>query len=210
LKFQPDAAARRRIRAELGIPADAAVIGMVGDLIPLKGQDTLLAALPALAAEFPKLWAILVGDVRDGDAESARYAARLRALPIPQVKLIGRRDDLPAVLNAFDLLVVASTRETGPLVLLEALATGTPVVSTPVGYAPELLPPDALFPVGDVGALATRLQRWLHAQAQRQTISAQASQLAAEQLSITRMQQQIAGELAALLSPQGARPNKGK
>ena len=204
LKFQPDAAARNRIRAELGIPADAAVIGIVGDLIPLKGQDTLLAALPALAAAFPKLWAILVGDVRSSDAESARYAARLRALPIPQVKLIGRRDDLPAVLNAFDLLVVASMRETGPLVLLEALATGIPVVSTPVGYAPELLPPDALFPVGDVGALAARLQRWLHAQTQRQTISAQA--LADEQLSITRMQQQITAELAALLSQHAADP----
>jgi hypothetical protein len=60
---------------------------------------------------------------------------------------VGRRGDLPAVLNAFDLLVVASERETGPLVLLEALATGVPVVSTPVGYAPDLLPADALFPV---------------------------------------------------------------
>jgi glycosyltransferase involved in cell wall biosynthesis len=89
-------------------------------------------------------------------------------------------------------------------VLLEALATGTPVVSTPVGYAPELLPPDALFPVGDVSALAARLQRWLYAQAQRQTISAQA--LADEQLSITRMQQQIANELAALLSQHDADP----
>lgn len=206
VKFQPDAAARSRIRTELGIPTEAAVIGMVGDLIPLKGQDTLLAALPALGAEFPKLWAILVGDVRSGDAESAQYAARLRALPIPQVKLIGRRDDLPAVLNAFDLLVVASMRETGPLVLLEALATGTPVVSTPVGYAPELLPPDALFPVGDVGALAARLQYWLHAQAQRQTISAQARQLAVEQLSITRMQQQIASELTAHLWRSDASP----
>lgn len=197
-KFQPDPTARTRARAELGIPAAAAVVGMVGDLIPLKGQDTLLAALPALAAEFPNLWTILVGDVRPDDAASARYAARLRALTTAQVKLVGRRGDLPAVLNACDLLVVASERETGPLVLLEALATGVPVISTPVGYAPDLLPPDALFPGGDTGALAARLQDWLRDPVRLRTAGTRARTLACAQLSIEQMQQQVATELAAV------------
>lgn len=200
-KFQPDPAARTRVRAELGIPAEAAVVGMVGDLIPLKGQDTLLAALPALAAEFPNLWTILVGDVRDDDGESARYAARLRTLTTAQVKLIGRRGDLPAVLNACDLLVVASERETGPLVLLEALATGVPVISTPVGYAPDLLPPGALFPVGDTGALAARLRDWLRDPVRLHAAGARARTLACAQLSIERMRRQVATELAVLLPP---------
>jgi len=198
-KFQPDPAARTRVRAELGIPAAAAVVGMVGDLIPLKGQDTLLAALPGLAAEFPNLWTILVGDVRTDDAASVQYAARLRTLTPAQVMLVGRRDDLPAVLNAFDLLVVASERETGPLVLLEALATGVPVVSTPVGYAPDLLPADALFGVGNAGELADRLQQWLGDPARLAVAGEQARTLACVQLSVERMQRQVATELAALL-----------
>jgi glycosyltransferase involved in cell wall biosynthesis len=200
-KFQPDPAARTRVRAELGIPAAAAVVGMVGDLIPLKGQDSLLAALPGLAAEFPNLWTILVGDVRTDDAASAQYAARLRTLTPAQVMLVGRRGDLPAVLNAFDLLVVASERETGPLVLLEALATGVPVISTPVGYAPDLLPSDALFPVGDMGALTARLARWLGDPVRLRAAGARARSLACTESSIEQMRRQVATELAALLQP---------
>ncbi len=198
-KFRPDPAARAQIRQELGIPLNAAVVGMVGDLIPLKGQATLLAALPALAVQHPGLWAILVGDARADDAASAHYAARLQMLATGQVRLVGRRDDLPAVLNAFDLLVVASERETGPLVLLEALATGVPVVSTPVGYAPDLLPADALFGVGNAGELADRLQHWLGDPARLAVAGEQARTLACVQLSVERMQRQVATELAALL-----------
>jgi len=198
-RFRPDPAARAQIRQELGIPADAAVVGMVGDLIPLKGQATLLAALPALAVQHPGAWMILVGDARTDDAESVQYAARLRGLATTQVKMLGRRSDLPAVLNALDLLVVASERETGPLVLLEALATGVPVISTPVGYAPDLLPADALFAVGDAPALAARLANWLGDPGQLAAAGDRSRQQAVAELSMARMQQQIAAELAALL-----------
>ena len=157
-RFRPDRAARARIRAELGIDDAAPVVGMVGDLIPLKRQDTLLAALRHVQGEMPELRAILVGDARSGEAESKRYAEQLRSDARNGVLFLGRRSDLPAVLNAFDLLVVASERETGPLVLLEALATGIPVISTPVGRAPELLGPAALYPTGDASTLANLLR----------------------------------------------------
>jgi glycosyltransferase involved in cell wall biosynthesis len=72
-KFRPDPAARAQIRQELGIPLNAAVVGMVGDLIPLKGQATLLAALPALAAAASR-------SVGDPGGRCARRRRRERTL----------------------------------------------------------------------------------------------------------------------------------
>jgi glycosyltransferase involved in cell wall biosynthesis len=152
--FRSDRSARRRVRTELGILPDARVVGIVGDLIPLKGQLTFVEA----AARGPSdLHYLVVGDARPDDRESASYAAMLHDVAGPNVVFSGRRDDLGDVLNALDVLVIASDRETGPLVLLEALACGIPVLSTPVGRAPEILPTEALFPIADAGALRDRL-----------------------------------------------------
>jgi glycosyltransferase involved in cell wall biosynthesis len=190
-RFFPDAVARARIRNELGIDDAAPVIGMVGDLIPLKHQDTLLAALPQVLADAPNAWILLVGDVRPRETESARYAARLRQSRFDRVRFLGRRADLPAVLNALDLLVVASERETGPLVLLEALASGVPVISTPVGNAPDLLESAALFPIGDADALAHRLQLALASPTRRAEASAAARRTAEERLSLETFRQKV-------------------
>ena len=153
--FHPDHAARDRVRDELGIPPNARVVGIVGDLIPLKGQLTLL---DAARRGPPDARCLVVGDARPGDQESAAYAAMLRDNAGPNVMFTGRREDLADVLNSLDALVIASDRETGPLVLLEALACGIPVISTPVGRAPDLLPADRLFPAANAGALHARLE----------------------------------------------------
>jgi glycosyltransferase involved in cell wall biosynthesis len=79
-KFRPDPAARAQIRQELGIPLNAAVVGMVGDLIPLKGRRRCWLRCQPWRLQFPGLWAILVGDARADDAASAQYAARLQML----------------------------------------------------------------------------------------------------------------------------------
>ena len=98
---------------------------------------------------------------RSGDPQSQEYAERLRVAAGAGVMFPGRVEDLPALLNALNLLVVASERETGPLVLLQALASGLPVVSTPVGRATELLPQDQLFPIGDIHSLAAKINHHL-------------------------------------------------
>jgi glycosyltransferase involved in cell wall biosynthesis len=162
-RFMPDPAARQAVRHSLGIGSDELVVGMVGDLIPLKHQDMLIEAMKMLQAtpDFSPVTTLFVGAPRAGEPESGAFALELERLAGPQVRFLGRRHDIPAVLNALDLLVIASSRETGPLVLLESLACATPVISTPVGVAPDLLPPDALFPVGDARALALCLHGWL-------------------------------------------------
>lgn len=154
-QFRPDPAARAKLRCEFGILPGKKVVGIIGDLIPLKRQHTLLAAIPTGPTDTQYL---IIGDTRANDNESREYTRRLKTAAPANVIFTGHRNDIADVLNALDMLVIASERETGPLVLLEALACGVPVISTPVGRAPGLLPPENLFPVNDAAALANRLQ----------------------------------------------------
>ena len=190
--FRPDPAARTRIRTELGLSSGAFAVGMVGDLIPLKGQHTLLEAAQTDSSGARYL---VIGSARPGDDESNAYAARLHQMAGHNVIFTGRREDLPAVLNALDLLVIASTTETGPLVLLEALACGVPVVSTPVGRAPELLPPETLFPINDAAALADRLQSWRADPLRLQTAQSAARTLAEKRLRLEQFHLRVRAEV---------------
>ncbi len=177
--FRLDPMSRARMRHDLCLSEEEFVVGMVGDLIPIKGQHTLLEAarMDSIGAYY-----LVVGGTRSGDVESRAYAARLRQMAGENVIFTGRREDLPVILNALDLLVIASTTETGPLVLLEALACGVAVISTPVGRAPELLPPESLFPVGDAVALAEKVRSWRASPARRQAAGTGGRALAEERL----------------------------
>ena len=195
-RYRPSRAWGATVRKELGISGDSRVVGMVGDLIPLKGQHLLLEAL-SLAP--PGVHCVIVGAVRPDDAESERYARRLWQTAPDNVVFTGRRADLPAVLNALDVLVVASERETGPLVLLEALACGVPVISTPVGRAAELLSPEALYPVNDATALAGRIEFWLLDRQRLEGARLAARALAEERLTLDRFRAALGAEIERTL-----------
>ncbi len=197
-KFRPVPAWRAEIREALGIPGDAPVVGIVGDFIALKGQHLLLEA----AQQLPHgVHTVLVGDPRPGDTASVAYGQRLREMAGSNVHFLGRREDLPAVLNALDMLVIASERETGPLVLLEGLACSVPALSTPVGRAPELLSPEALFPIGDSAALAALLRDWLAVPQKLQAVRDTARSVALQHASLDRFQACIREEVEAALAP---------
>jgi len=101
-----------------------------------------------------------------------------------------------------DVLIVASATETGPLVLLEALSCGIPVLSTPAGRAPELLGDGTcgeLFPVGDATALAQKLIALLTARDRQILMSRAARQRAIEQLSLETFRARMLAEIAAVL-----------
>ncbi|MDY0018604.1 MAG: glycosyltransferase family 4 protein [Anaerolineae bacterium] len=203
-KFRPVPAWRAEVRNALGISGDAPVVGMVGDLIALKGQHVLLEAVQHLPAG---VHTVIVGDPRPGDAASAAYGRRLREMAGPNVHFLGRREDLPEVLNALDLLVVASERETGPLVLLEGLACGVPALSTPVGRAPDLLSAEMLFPVGDSAALEARLQDRLAEPQKLRAAGDAARSVALQHASLERFQSRIREEIEATLAPRKSLDN---
>lgn len=123
------------VRREIGIGADARVIGAVARLAQQKRFDRLLRAFAALPAD---VHCVLAGEgeAREGIerlADELGVRARLH--------LLGFRTDIGDVLDALDVFVVSSDREGMANAMLEAMAFGVPVVSTPVSGSAEALAP---------------------------------------------------------------------
>jgi glycosyltransferase involved in cell wall biosynthesis len=165
--FQPNAERRHQIRTELGITERERVIGIVGHLSPRKGQLELIKAFAAISRERPDAVLLVIGESLFN--RGANYAASLvRAASsfavTDRVRFLGPRRDVPALLQALDLLVVNSRTEAFPLIVLEGLASGTPVLATAVGGTPEIIRHQEngwLVPAGDNHSLAEGILRLL-------------------------------------------------
>jgi len=179
-QFRPGSTAERtQIRAELGLPDDALVIGMVGSVQQPKGHFVMLDTLQHLCHRFRDVRLLLVaGGVPEGYAESWKGRVK-RALHRPyglleemleqaekrglrdQILVTGYRLDVPRMLWAMDALAFPSQKPEGfgrPIV--EAMSAGLPVVAVNVGASPELVlhsETGLLAPPGDARALADAL-----------------------------------------------------
>jgi glycosyltransferase involved in cell wall biosynthesis len=132
----PPAASGSDVRAELGIPPDAPVIGTVSVLRPQKALDVLLRAAKILVEEFPGLRVLIAGE---GDRrEALEELARELGLQ-DTVMFLGVRTDVPDVLVALDVAVSSSDFEGSPLSLMEYMEAARPVVATRVGGVPDLI-----------------------------------------------------------------------
>ena len=130
-------------------------IAFVGRLDPVKGADLLLDAVAALRGNHPDLRVSILGDGPHGPRIRAR-AATLGLSDI--VTFLGARpsDDVARLLADADLLVLPSFAEGVPVVLMEAMATGIPVIASAIAGIPELVEQGAsglLVPPGDLAAL---------------------------------------------------------
>jgi glycosyltransferase involved in cell wall biosynthesis len=148
---------RLRIRRELGIAADTYVALYLGRVVPQKGVDVLLEAWRSLELPPDRAQLLIVGLPAVTDS----YIDGLRAMAPPGCTWLPMRRDVVPMLQASDVLVLPSrSNEAFGRVVVEALATGRPVVASAVGGIPELLRGDfagMLFPSGDTAALAERL-----------------------------------------------------
>ena len=161
---------RAALRRTLGVTADARLVLFVGHLVPVKALDVLLRAWALLARSSPDVAAarlILVGE--GGERAALERLARQEGVA-ERVEFLGPLPQ-PAVADwiaAADLLCLPSHAEGSPNVVVEALASGTPVVASRVGGIPDLVddgvngllvaPGD---PVALAGALAAALgRRW--------------------------------------------------
>ncbi|HEY4529603.1 MAG TPA: glycosyltransferase [Luteimonas sp.] len=158
---QADAAARRAARSALGIGDGALLLGTVGRLVELKNHRLLLDQVAPLAADFPRLRLVLIGD---GPLRE-ELQARTRALGIDsRVHFTGARDDVARLLPALDAFVLPSRTEGLSIALLEACAAGLPVVASAVGGNPEIIEDGhtgLLVPSDDAAALQAGLRRLL-------------------------------------------------
>ena len=124
------------LAAELGLPKDTRVIGFVGRLCRQKGIESLIMAFADVAGRMPGCSLLLVGD---GPEESSlRQLARACGIP-DRIVFAGRREDTRQLLALMDVFVLSSRWESAPYAVLEAMASGTPIVATQVGGVPEML-----------------------------------------------------------------------
>jgi len=141
-EFRPDATRRGDVRAELGIREDAFVVGLVARVDPQKDHLNFVRAAALLAPRRPDARFLLCGQGTDQGGPLARVIAE-RGL-LDRFVLLGRRDDVPRIMNAIDVVSLSSAYgEAFPLVIGEAMSCGVPCVVTDVG--------DSAYLVGDTG-----------------------------------------------------------
>ncbi|HEY0605027.1 MAG TPA: glycosyltransferase [Herpetosiphonaceae bacterium] len=191
---------RSAIRRRLDLPADARLLIVVGTLKAQKGHRYLLEALPEVVAQCPDLHLLIVGD---GELR-ADLAEQSRALGLDRhVHLLGNRGDVPALLAASDYFVLPSLWEGLPMALIEAMASGLPVIATEVSGTRQVMVPretGLLVPPGDVDSLRAALlqlatnpdqARSMGAAARRRVIAAfSAQQQAAEHVALYRRERE--------------------
>jgi L-malate glycosyltransferase len=123
-------------KAKLGIPAEDWVMGTAGRLEPIKRLDIFLDAARHISIRLPKAIFLIVGE----GSEEARLRDLAQVHGIgDRVLFTGNRDDIYDVLRAMDVFVLSSDHEGLPMVLLEALYLGVPVVARRVGGIPEVI-----------------------------------------------------------------------
>lgn len=134
--FERTQAPADAVKASLGLPPSAHLIGSVGRLEPVKGHRYLLEAFHALARSFPDLYLALVGD---GELFPELRAFAERSGLAERVLFLGWRDDVHRLLHAFDLFVFPSLNEGQGRALVEAMAAGLPIVASRAGGIPGVL-----------------------------------------------------------------------
>lgn len=128
--------ARIRLREEFSLPDDAFVIGTVARLVHLKGHRYAIDAMRRLVDwGYPAYW-LFIGDGPEREnlkaqAQGAGIGGRL--------SFLGYRNDVPCLLSAIDVMAHPTTGEAFGLVLIEAMAHGTPIVASRAGAIPEIV-----------------------------------------------------------------------
>jgi glycosyltransferase involved in cell wall biosynthesis len=160
-RFRPDPGARAVIRGELGIPADATLVGIVGRVDPQKDHLTFAAASGSVADAVPDVRFVLCGRGTEPGAQPLQGWLEQHGL-LSRCHLLGVRDDVPSVLAALDVLVSSSAGEGFANVVGEGMACGLPCVVTAAGNSAELVgDAGAVVPTGDPEKLGDALLRVL-------------------------------------------------
>lgn len=157
-RFTPDTAARASVRAELGLPPDAPLVGVVARYDPQKNHLGFVQAAATVLAQMPQVHFVLAGSGIDGSNAALQTAMAAHLGLKEHMHLLGRRDDIPRLMAAFDVLASPSHGEAFPNVLGEAMACGVPCVVTDAGDSAEIVGATGrVVSVGDMAGLAQQL-----------------------------------------------------
>ncbi|HEX2027365.1 MAG TPA: glycosyltransferase family 4 protein [Nitriliruptorales bacterium] len=152
---------REEVRRALGVPGDAFVVGTVGRLVREKGYGELFAAAQDLLHRHPGMHLVVIGPSEPDQSDGLREADLARWRGHPNVRLLGHREDVDRLYAAMDLFVLPSHREGIPRSLMEASASGLPVVASDIRGCREVVIPGVtgtLVPVRDARQLARAIE----------------------------------------------------
>jgi glycosyltransferase involved in cell wall biosynthesis len=183
-RFRP--ADRRAARAALGLPADAPIVGIVATLRSWKGHRYLLQAIATM--QRPEVRVIVVGD---GPQRAALEALAGELGIAGRVQFAGNQADVAPWMQSFDVFCLPSYANEGvPQALMQAMACGLPVVTTPVGSIAEIVTSGdtgLLVAPEDANALREALGALLDDAPRRDALGARAAQVAAQRFGEARM-----------------------
>ena len=148
------------LRREIGLDADAPVIGFVGRLVEEKGILDLLQAAKAVIEAIPNAQFLIIGPFDEEKPDALRPDVAERYGVAANCRFVGMRNDMPELYALMDVLVLPSYREGFPRAPMEASAMGVPAVVTDIRGCREAVvhgENGLLFPVGDADALAQSL-----------------------------------------------------
>ena len=204
-RFDPGRVGAGRIaelRRELGLPADALVVGAVGRLVAEKGYRELFAAAAAVRRQDPRVRFLVVGSP-DLDKADAITEAELAAAAA-DVCFAGWRDDVADLLAVMDVFVLASWREGMPRSAIEAAAMARPLLLTDIRGCREVARHDQealLVPPRDPGALAAALLRLAADPALRARLGAAARRRAQQRFDEELVAEKVVQSYRRLLGP---------
>jgi glycosyltransferase involved in cell wall biosynthesis/ribosomal protein S18 acetylase RimI-like enzyme len=209
-RFDPDRVDPDRVatlRAELGLPGGALVVGAVGRLVVEKGYRELFAAARAVRRRHPEVRFLVVGspDLDKADAITEAELAEASA----DVCFAGWRDDVDDLLAVMDVFVLASWREGMPRSAIEAAAMGRPLVLTDIRGCREVARHEheaLLVPPRDPDALAAAISRLAADPALRSRLGEAARERAQERFSEEAVAERVVRSYRRLLADPRRRP----
>lgn len=213
-----------RLHAELGrlFPTSPArgeqqycpLIATIGQIGLRKGQDILAEAAPFIVEKIPNAHFLIIGERSSQKLESIQFAESIsstfeRANLRDRLHLLGHRDDVATLLNEIDLLIHPANQEPFGRVLLEASASGIPIVATDVGGTSEIIvngETGVLIPPRDSLALATAVIDVLTTPSKAERLGAQAREHAVRHFSIANSANHLSSTWLELLERRRIEP----
>jgi glycosyltransferase involved in cell wall biosynthesis len=191
---------RERLRRSFGASDRHVLVGQIGDVIPRKGLLYLVRAMPSVLAAAPNVRLLVVGDVKNSADYLSQIKTEARELGVADaIHWAGHRRDIADVLSALDVVALASLEESLPLSILEAMASGKPVVATSVGGLPECVADGEtgfLVPPAKSNSLAAAILRLAADGLQREQLGLAGMARIASEFSLSAITSQIEGVYA--------------
>ncbi|MES1213290.1 MAG: glycosyltransferase [Singulisphaera sp.] len=191
---------RAGLLAELGLPADARLVGAVNRLWPQKRVKDLIWAADLLKVIRPDVHLLIIGD---GPQRERLIRFRRQVVIEDKVHFLGERSDVAQLMPHFDVLWLASEYEGLPNVIMEAMSHGVPVVATDIPGNRDLVIPGEtgyLVPIGDRAGLARQTNKLLDDAELAHRLGAAGRKRVQEEFSVSKMVERYAALYRELLA----------